>query len=218
MKNLFLAAAALSAFAAAPAMAETPARYVQGNIGAIVGGEFEFDTQTADYTNEFRQEADSGVFTSVTFGQSIAPKWTAEAEVFYVNADMDMSGFSSDGVLVGLSADVKPMARYADKFEISTYGVMANANYEVYRAGKNSAYVGAGLGFGHVDYKVKSNYDEGSTDDNGVMWQLKAGVTRELTEKTALDVSYRYMNTPKIGEMGEPADFHALTMGIRYNF
>lgn len=54
------------------------------------------------------------------------------------------------------------------------------------------------------------------------MWQLKAGVTYDLSPRTALDFGYRYLVLPEspsamIGDAFD-AEIHALTAGVRYTF
>ena len=210
MKNIIIAAAVVSAFAAAPAMAE-PARYVQGNLGAVIGGGFDFKIGNGDARDQVKQDNDRGVFASVAVGQALTPKWTLEGEVVYAHADMEMKRNGMKGGITTL--DMRPT-----KSDATTYGALLNANYEVYHAGKNAAYVGAGAGFGSVDFGVKSYDGKQTSDDTGLMFQIKAGVTRELTAQTAVDVSYRYLRAPEFGAVDKAPDFHNVTVGLRYNF
>ncbi|WP_297801485.1 porin family protein [uncultured Brevundimonas sp.] len=198
--KMLTVAAACAALLATPAVAQESGRYIQANLGGVVGGEFD--------SNFMNQDADNGYLVSVAYGQSIAPKWSIEGELVYADAELEGSRIK----LMGIS----PMSMVLD-YDMTTLGLMANANYEIYRSGKNAAYVGAGVGFGEVEYKPKGS-DYGSSDDTGIMWQLKAGATRELNEKTTLDIGYRYLVAPEVGSVGEAGKFHTLTVGLRRAF
>lgn len=212
MKKLFLAAAAVSAFVAAPAMAE-PARYIQGNIGGVVGGAFDFKIDNGGIYDHANHDADGGVYASVAVGQALSPKWTIEGELVYVDADLELERTYNVSRTI-----IAPLEMVPNKFGMTAYGVLLNANYELYRGDKYAVYVGAGAGYGKVDYDVKSYSLNDSTDDTGVMWQIKAGVTRELTANTAVDVSYRYLNGAEFGAVDQAPSFQNLTVGLRYNF
>lgn len=216
MKMVFTAAAALGALIAAPAMAEAPSRYIQGNLGAVIDSSFDFEARNGPNAG-YGQDFDGGVYASIAVGQAMTSKWTLEGEVIYADADIDIT-YNSQLNLSSKSGSITPKAQAPESYSVTTYGLLLNANYEVYRAGSTSAYVGAGAGFGYTEYEEifwQSGY---ATDDSGVMWQLKAGVTHDLNEQMAVDVSYRYLNAPEVSGYGDAADMQALTVGLRYSF
>ena len=215
MKMVFASVAALGVLAAAPAMAQTPARYVQGNIGAVVDNSFDLDGATGGHNSRYSDDADGGIYASLAVGQALTPKWTLEGEVVY--AEMDVETTYID-IPAPTSGSITPFSQMPEGYTVTTYGVLLNANYEVYRSGKTAAYAGAGIGFGHVEYQEKSWYKADIADDNGVMWQIKAGVTHDLNEKMAVDVSYRYLTAPEASGYGDAPALQALSVGLRYRF
>ena len=215
MKKIVFAAAAASVLAATPAlaMAEAPVRYVQANLGAAVDGQHEVSAQRLkksgiglyEQVSDAEGNIDSGAILSVLVGQKVKDKWAVEGEIIYAKTDSTMDrGY--------VAADA------------TAFGVMANVSYEALRRDSYGVYVGAGVGYGRVENEMAFAFDNGkaSDDDSGVMWQLKAGVTYDLSPRTALDFGYRYLVLPEspsamIGDAFD-AEIHALTAGVRYTF
>lgn len=213
MKTIAFAAAAVSVLAATPALAEAPVRYVQANIGAAVGGQHEMSSarlshsgiQPYEQIRDAKGDIDDGVIVSLLAGQKINAKWAIEGEIVYAQSDATMDqGF----VLTDSTA----------------YGIMANVSYEALRRDKYGVYVGAGIGYGKVenDQAFAQNNGNTSDGDSGFMWQLKAGVTYDLSARTSLDVGYRYLALPEtpaslFSDTFE-TEIHALTAGVRYTF
>ena len=206
MKTLLLAAAALTV-SAAPAMAQIDGLYVQGNLGVVASGEAEFEladqkSRAMGYQGQF--DMDTAAFVSAVVGKSITPKWAVEGEVFYTKPDLSVSGRNADA---------------------TNYGVLVNAKYEAYRNEKYGIYVGAGIGYGSTEYNLAvPDYDYAdNADDTGVIWQLQAGVTYDLSARMAVDFGYRYLNAPEVSAYDAlradvKADMHVVTAGLRYKF
>lgn len=69
-------------------------------------------------------------------------------------------------------------------------------------------YVGAGLGWGWA--KI-----DGAPDDNGMSYNLMAGVGVDLTDQVTLDVGYRFRDTMINGQ--NPIE-HQVLAGVRFSF
>lgn len=213
MKTIALAVSA-AALLATPALAQESGRYVQGNLGVAFGNtELRYDDPTESVEGDL--DLDAGVFLSAAYGQKIAPKWAVEGEIVYHENDSDEA---SEMFSLALDEDVSVSSK--------TVGLMVNAVYEIHRTEKAAFYAGAGVGYGKVEYDFYlPEYEEGFTgDDDGFMWQLKAGVTYDVSPSTAVDFGYRFMVSPtaKGSEEGVTLSAenqsHAVTAGIRYNF
>lgn len=188
-------------------MAQIDGLYVQGNLGAVVSGEADFeraDVLTRAMGYEGQYDVESAAFISGVVGKSITPKWAVEGEVFYTKPDLSV---------------------YNRDAEATNYGVLVNAQYEAYRTEKFGIYVGAGIGYGSTEYTLAvPDYDyEDKADDAGFIWQLKAGLTYDMTARTALDFGYRYLNAPEVSAAEEfladvKTDMHVVTAGVRYKF
>ena len=89
-------------------------------------------------------------------------------------------------------------------------------------------FVGAGIGFGHVNY---DNYGRAATgvllsdSDTGFAWHITAGLSHQLTEQTSLEFGYRYLNIiglDMIARDGTASDgelsAHLIFAGLRYQF
>jgi opacity protein-like surface antigen len=116
---------------------------------------------------------DAGFFGSGAVGYSFKNGVAAEVEGLYARngGDTKAYGFDTTG---------------------ETYGGMGNLLYAITQVGPIVPYVGGGIGYGVVRYS-SGGY---STDDSGFMWQLRAGVSGELTKNMRWDIGYRYLQSP----------------------
>lgn len=220
MKILVCASVAVLALAATPALAQQSGNYVQGNLGLGFSGKSDFKMIIGgDDSLEDDLSADTGFFASAAFGHKYSSKWAVEAEAIYLDNDVDM-GPIEDGLAELLEERVNI------DMGAKTYGLMLNANYEFVRSNKTAVYAGAGVGYGKIEYSldIPSEDLSGKADDAGVMWQLKAGVTYDVSPSTTLDFGYRYLVSPKGKDSDEDlaisvkTDAHVLTAGVRFNF
>ncbi len=218
MKMTVLASAAALALMASPALAQS-GNYIQGNLGLNFAGQSDLNLVLDGDSYKEDLDLETGVFASAAFGHKFANKWSVEGEFVYLDTDVDVGTFE-DILSDYFEEDVK--------LDIGTkvYGVMANANYEFYRSANTALYAGAGIGYGKVEYKlaVPDADFAGSADDNGFMWQVKAGLIYDINEKTAFDFGYRYLSAPtgKDGIDGDSLSVdtsaHVLSAGMRFNF
>ncbi len=193
--------------AAAQGVSQEPGVYLQANLGSGLGGTTHISAAvsgTGSAKGDFNP--DSGLFTSVAAGESFKNGLAMELEGVYARNDINTSSLDTGGAPAHAS--------------LTAYGALANVIYAVGRIGPVVPYVGAGLGYGGVRYDL---YGSGVTD-NGMMWQLRAGVSYPMTSKVSLDLGYRYLDTPRlkdatdIGYLKVHTGLHALSAGVRVRF
>lgn len=221
MKLLICASAAALALVASPAMAQQSGNYFQANLGLNFAGQTDFKmVLDGDDSLQDDLNLDPGAFGSIAFGHKAGGKWAIEGELVYLDTDVDMGAV--EDILEVITEE-----RINVDLGTKTYGVLLNANYEITRSDKTSVYVGGGVGYGKVEYElaVPSEGVSGKADDTGVIWQLKAGVTYDVSPTSALDFGYRYLATPKGKEsfdqnnsLSAQTGAHVLTAGLRFSF
>ena len=142
--------------------------------------------------------------------------------------------FAFGGVLNYRYGDVRYELEYTQNstakkrgVKVRTQGVLFNAYYDfnlrTYLPIK--PYVGAGIGWGHVEFVA----DELSVKNNGFAAQIGAGLNIRIFSRTYLDLGYRYMvyddfdikyrganNTSQKVEYKPRA--HEIALGLRYEF
>ncbi len=111
--------------------------------------------------------------------------------------------------------------------KVRTQGLLFNAYYDfnlrTYLPIK--PYIGAGLGFGHVEFVA----DDFSVKDNGFAAQIGAGLNIRICSRTYLDLGYRYMtyddfdieyrNSRRTYQKVEYRPrAHEISLGLRYEF
>ncbi len=87
-------------------------------------------------------------------------------------------------------------------------------------------YVAGGIGFGKVEYNGVNGAFAYQDQQSGFIWQGKAGVEVDMGRHVALDVGYRYLQTPDYlisfngGNYSALARSHlqAVTLGLKFNF
>jgi len=186
--------------AAAQTVSQAPGIYLQANLGSGVGGNTHIslaESGVGSGRGDFNPKA--GVFASVAAGKSYRNGLAAEVEGIYTRNDIDAQGLGAT---------------------VTAYGVLANLMYAVGRVGPIVPYVGAGAGFGGVRYSLPG----ASKDDNGLMWQVRAGASVPVTPKVSLDFGYRYLGTPNFKAANDTAyvkfhtELHVLSGGVRVRF
>ncbi|HYC96531.1 outer membrane protein [Brevundimonas sp.] len=207
MKQFIALAAVAAAALATPAMAQdNSGRYVQVNLGGAVAGSVDLDVVSPPDTFSGDADLESGLFASIAAGTRGDSAFSVEGEVLYVQSDIDTA--EADAIFGPLDASV------------STVGVLANVMYNFSTGGPVAPYVGAGVGWGMVDYEVAGE----SEDDSSLIWQAKAGVTIPMSETMTWDIGYRYIDMPTF-EISDGTDSiraegsaHVVSIGARFVF
>lgn len=209
MKFAICTAASALALLAPPALAQDGAarNYIQVAGGVNLGGSAEISVDTATVDGSIDNDLETGLFASALAGRSFGSNMAVELEAFYFNPDIE------DGDAASVLGE--PLNASA-----TSYALMANAVYRFPQFSSVTPYVGAGVGFGNVEYKVMGETD----DDQGVAYQLKAGFTVPVTAGATADIGYRYLVLPKY-EASEGSDrlkvetnAHIISVGMRFAF
>lgn len=96
-----------------------------------------------------------------------------------------------------------------DPGKFDAWTVLGNAYVDIPWGDTITPYVGAGAGWGWIDGS------DGLESDNGFTFALMGGVAFDITERTAIDVGYRYRNTSIDGPNFED---HSARIGLRFTF
>ncbi len=120
------------------------------------------------------------------------------------------NGFRSDLELAYRNNEVEVWGSDAE-----VWSGMINLFYDFNRGGSVQPYLGAGVGYGKLDFE--------SLDDSGFAWQARAGIGIALTQQATLDVGYRYFMMEDLElDLDGPTDVEyehqAVTVGLRWQF
>jgi opacity protein-like surface antigen len=195
---------------AQPAAADV---YVRGDVGYSVGGGADISAG-APFGGDASFEDDILALGGV--GYALDNGWRIEGEIGWRSNDLDAAALLDPGG------------------SVSVVSLMANAYYDF--GGRDRAfvpYVGAGIGAAQVEVKAGFTppLSPVTVDDSATVlaYQLMAGVTIGLGERTDLDIGYRYFSSPSVEMTGAapPAlsipvdvdlDQQSLTLGLRWGF
>jgi opacity protein-like surface antigen len=182
--------------------------YVQGSLGSGFDGK---TTLSVRDVGSLHEDLKSGLFASVAVGESFANGFAIESEL--LNMDNNIKASNIDQAF---GVDTNPSVR--------TFGVMVNAHYAFVPIGPFTAHVGGGIGVGSSKYKILG----ASESKNEFMWQLMAGASYPVTKQASLDLSYRFVESPRFNETVDVGgtDFglkletetHVIAAGLRYKF
>jgi opacity protein-like surface antigen len=153
----------------------------------------------------------SGLFASLAVGQSYANGIAIESELLNIDNNIKASNLDQ---IVGV--ETNPSVR--------TFGLMVNAHYAFVPIGPFVAHVGGGIGVGSSKYKILG----ASESKNEFMWQLIAGASYAVTTQASLDLSYRFVESPRFNETVDvggtdysvklETETHVIAAGLRYKF
>jgi outer membrane protein OmpA-like peptidoglycan-associated protein len=185
MRNL-LSTIALAALLAG---LTTKAEATEGWYGRVDAG-YSVDGQLTAFSSDF--DLDDDWMASGGFGYGFQNGFRAEGELAYRSNEVDL--FSEDA---------------------EVWAGMANLYYDFNRGGRFQPYVGAGIGYGQLDFA--------SLDDSGMAWQAMVGIGIAMGERTTLDIGYRHFELEDLElDLDGPTDVDyehdAVTVGLRWQF
>lgn len=151
-------------------------------------------------------------------------------------ADFSLLGFQASGAVghkfdKGLSLELLGSYQHASYDErnvdggVSMYALLANAKMEFEIRQPYAPYVSAGLGAGyHVISDANVASSSASLDDSALVlaYQFGAGVMYPLSERTTIDVGYRYFGTTPADMSSAAYDFtaefssHSFMIGVQH--
>lgn len=181
--------------------------YVSGNIGAAILSDIDVtDSTVPGLTVEL--ESDTGLAFGIALGYGFDNNMRIEGELAYQKNDVDKIG--AFGVSVDANGDTSSLA------------FLLNGYYDFVNDSALTPFISAGIGFAKVeinDFSVMG-VTLGSEDDTVFAYQVGAGVGYAVTEKTTLDLKYRYFGTadPEFDTTEAEYSSHNFYFGIRYSF
>jgi len=104
--------------------------------------------------------------------------------------------------------------------DITSWAIMANVWWDLNHAGIWHPYVGGGIGFADVALEVGPI----SVSDNGLAWQVGAGLGFDIDADTRLNLEYRYFTVPDLEltymgqDLGIEYDLQEIIVGLRLRF
>ncbi|MEN6317283.1 MAG: outer membrane beta-barrel protein [Syntrophaceae bacterium] len=205
-------------------------------VGVFGGYAFSSDASLSfydyDYYYNYNYKYDVDVQEAWVFGVKfgytppVLKYFSFEFEYSYLNPDVDRTVFPRAGT------------KYATvEGDIKLNNFMFNAIAK-YPTGKIHPYVGAGVGFSHMDVSLSTTSSAGSSgsisnDDTVFAWQVLLGVEIDLTNNLSMDIGYRYFSAEN-GSDDDYDDDHdhyhyyhdthfdyntsMVTLGLKYRF
>ena len=79
-------------------------------------------------------------------------------------------------------------------------------------------FVGAGVGYGWVEAKLNSTNNQYTGSNSVVAYQATAGLTYNFSENYALNLSYRYVVTAHVNNLGSIFQAQLANLGLVYRF
>jgi opacity protein-like surface antigen len=153
--------------------------YAQVNLGVAFAGQGKFQLNAPAYGNyTARQGLEPHMAVSALVGTSYTSGISFEGEGVYFANNYTAAPASS-------------LAPNAGAANIQGGGGFANVKYEHVNAGPFFPYVAGGIGYGGVQYDVFGNH----AFQDGMMWQLKAGVAIPVSTHLTWDLGYRFLRT-----------------------
>jgi hypothetical protein len=224
MKALIIAAPLAALVAAGTASAQTwyepsvflPKTYVELEGGATVEG------RTKEHVSAYGLGATSGSASQKSDffggGYKLTDVISLEAEGVYSRNHQYFAG--GDPVLGAGGAT-------------RTYGGLANAKlgipYSTHFMGISiEPYVAGGIGYGQVQYTGQNGISSYRDEQNGFIWQGKAGLEINTGSHIGFDIAYRYLTSPRYDTPGSfsntgysaqvQSHVQAVTVGVKYSF
>ena len=205
------------------AQAETSIKdglYVRGSAGISILE----DSSNSDSTSalDIENETKNGFALSGALGYELKDNLRLELEVNYKdNSEDSLDVKNIGGLAAGITAN-------ADG-DVRSLSAMINGYYDFKNVTSNekfTPYLTGGVGLARVDADVSSNGIQVVDDNDTVFaYQVGIGVGYEISEKTTLDIGYRYSGTQDLDLTdASGADFeseysnHAILAGVRYDF
>ncbi|MDR3208849.1 MAG: outer membrane beta-barrel protein [Rickettsiales bacterium] len=108
------------------------------------------------------------------------------------------------------------------KFKVKPTFFILNAYYDFNTSTKFIPYAGIGIGAVHYQIESSSNASELPSEGTQIyfVWNISIGTSYSLTDRFALDASYRYSDFMKsmVGTYAYYKNSHELSLGARYAF
>lgn len=177
--------------------------YVSGALGYTFTDDSNFEDSGA--TGEFA--FDNAPSIALALGKRFKENWRGEIELSHREADIDR--LTVNGV------------RSANNVgDLETTSLLVNGYYD-FRAGKKlRPYLSAGVGLARHEGSINSGALNVSENDTVFAYQLGAGVSYAIKERTSIFGGYRYNGSSdvKFDTLGAKYDAHEIRVGLAYAF
>lgn len=183
--------------------------YVTAGIGATFMSDSEVtDTAAPGETLEF--ESDTGYGAYLAVGYEFKNNIRVEGEVSYQVNDNDKTVRA--GTTRNLSGDTKAIA------------FLVNGYYDFNNKSSFTPFITGGVGLANIEtaefYLPGAGFDVRSDDDTVFAWQVGAGISYAISNKTVIDLKYRYFGTDEASYGTVEKEFfsHNVYIGTRLKF
>ncbi|MBQ8345981.1 MAG: porin family protein [Alphaproteobacteria bacterium] len=210
MKKLFLLLTAFAVFYPLGAKAQDFAPYVSAK-GVMTDLSASLDGYDIDYEN---------LGLNVALGTKVNENMRVEFEIAYRGEDSvnESYVYEDSGYLYGGQDDIS----------LSTMSYMINGYYDFYNQSSLTPYVGLGLGLAKVKYENEWWEDSSMGIFSGkwkasktkMVWNVAAGLSYKINEKTNLDLGYRYVDYGSFSKEESKFETKAneFSLGVRFAF
>ncbi len=231
MKVFALAVALCASALTAPAYAQSwmdPATLLHHSYVEIEGGDtFQGHTRTDIAATGLGTSSNTGplsdgIFGGALVGYSLTPNIAFEGEGVYTRTHL---AYATENPLFGVAGATRTYGGLGNvKLSLP---IMTPYSFHALSFGV-SPYIAGGIGYGNVQYTGVNGAFSYQDNEDGFIWQTKAGVEFKAGQHLALDIGYRYLESP---DFTTPGAFHNTnysglvrthvqvgTLGLKYNF
>lgn len=210
MKKLFLLLTAFAVFYPLGAKAKDFDPYVSAK-GVVTDLSASLDGYDVDYEN---------LGLNVALGTKVNENMRVEFEIAYRDEDSvnESYVYETGGFLYGGQDDIS----------LSTMSYMINGYYDFYNQSSLTPYVGLGLGLAEVKYENEWWEDspmgilsgKWKASKTKMVWNVAAGLSYKINEKTNLDLGYRYVDYGSFSKEESKFETKAneFSLGVRFAF
>lgn len=187
-----------------PAQAETLNNwYISGAVGLTKTNDADF--KDTGLTGDF--EIDNTINFAVAVGRQIKEHVRGELELSHRKADLDTLNVNGVG-----SASIGG--------DVTTTAALINGYYDFMPDNKFSPYLSGGIGLARHDGEASGGGVTVSDDDTVFAYQVGAGASYDIDNRTALFGGYRYFGSsdPEFDTLEAEYDAHEVRVGVRYSF
>lgn len=178
--------------------------------------------------------------TDDTFGGSIAVGYDFDKKFGVpIRAELEYAGFSQAEAQKTYRDDYLGTHKLKQTYDIQT--LFVNAYWDINTGTQFTPYLGAGLGMGFINTKLRYNGDldpyidgpisTGSKTITNFAWNIGAGIGYDITENWTLDAGYRFVGLGSVKTKTKTFDDeldvygktsnlyqHQIAVGVRYSF
>lgn len=177
-------------------------------FAAKVGAGWVDDMSESESSVKMDLKLDSAVSLAASIGYDFSPI-RIEGELAWQKNNFDELNASSGGYKFDLDVDG----------DISSYILLANAYYDIRNHTPISLIIGVGIGGAYLetnDVEIEG-FSAGDDDDFVFAYQLTAGLGYELSAKTTVEITYRYLDTSN-NDFDLDYSSQNVYAGLRYKF